>query len=119
MSVSTIFTRRFRGVRIINLWGAGLLLVLVLALYLIKTFAGGERADISRAEAQIGDERRQIRLLQAEVAYLEQPERIGALSQQYLGLQATPGKREAPLAELPQIATGAHPEDHKTAEPAQ
>ena len=41
MSIAALFTRRVRGVRLVNLWGAGLLLVLVLSLYLVKTFAGG------------------------------------------------------------------------------
>ncbi len=105
-----ILNRRIRGVRLVNLWGVGLLLVLVVGLYLMKTFAGGERADIDRAEAQIADEQHKIRLLQAEVAYLEQPERIGRLSQQYLGLQPTPGKHEAKVGDLQQIS-------HSAAEP--
>ena len=96
--------RRYRGIRVINLWGAGLLLVLVVGLYLAKTFAGGERADIAQTEASIADEQRRIRLLQAEVSYLEQPERISRLSEQYLGLQPASGKRETAPANLGQLA---------------
>ena len=104
MSLASLFKRRVRGVRLVNLWGCGLLLVLVIGLYLVKTFASGERADIARTEDQIADEHRRIRLLNAEVAYLEQPGRIQRLSQGYLNLQPTSGKREAPVGELPQIA---------------
>ena len=104
MRISALFTRRVRGVRLVNLWGAGLLLVLVVGLYLIKTFAGGERADIARTELQIADEQRRIRLLQAEVAYLEQPNRIEHLSEQYLGLQPESGKQEIRADNLERIA---------------
>ncbi len=106
MSLSTLFSRRVRGVRLVNVWGAGLLLVLVIGLYLIKTFAGGERADIARTEMQIADEQKRIRLLQAEVAYLEQPGRIQRLSEQYLGLQPESGKQEAQVVNLDTIARG-------------
>ena len=99
-----LFTRRVRGVRLVNLWGAGLLLVLVIGLYLVKTFAGGERADIAQTEFQIADEQHKIRLLHAELAYLEQPARIERLSEQYLGLAPASGKHETSLAELGQIA---------------
>ena len=104
MRLSALFTRRVRGVRLVNLAGAGLLLVLVVGLYLIKTFAGGERADIARTELQIADEQRRIRLLQAEVAYLEQPNRIEHLSEQYLGLQPESGKQEIAAGNLERIA---------------
>jgi cell division protein FtsL len=104
MRISALFTRRVRGVRLVNLWGAGLLLVLVIGLYLIKTFAGGERADIARTELQIADEQRRIRLLQAEVAFLEQPSRIEHLSEQYLGLQPETGKQDVQEGNLERIA---------------
>ena len=107
MSLAALFGRRVRGVRVVNLWGCGVLLVLVVGLYLFKTLAGGERADIARDEAQIADEQQRIRLLNAEVAYLEQPQRIGRLSEGYLKLQPTSVKHEAPVSRLPQIARGA------------
>ena len=106
MSLAALFKRRVRGVRVVNLWGCGLLLVLVVSLYLLKTFAGGERADIARTEDQIADEHRRIRLLNAEVAYLEQPMRIKRLSETYLNLQPISGRREAPVDALPQLAQG-------------
>ena len=105
MSLGAIFSRRVRGVRVINLWGGGLLLVLVIGLYLLKSLGGGERADIAHAEDQIADEQNRIRLLNAEVAYLEQPTRIARLSEDYLKLQPLSGAHEAPVtrdADLPQ-----------------
>ncbi len=101
MSMASLFQRRVRGVRLLNVIGSALLLVLVVGLYLLKTSAGGERTDIAGTEQQIVEEHTRIRLLQAEVAYLEQPARIERLSQQYLGLEPTPGKREADPDTLP------------------
>jgi len=104
MILSGLFTRRVRGVRLVNLWGLGLLLVLVIGLYLVKTFAGGERADIASTEEQIADEQHRIRLLHAELAYLEQPVRIERLSEQYLGFQPISGRQETTVADLGLIA---------------
>jgi len=102
--ISNIFTHRVRGVRVINLWGAGVLLVLVLALYLVKTFGGAERSDIASTEAQIAEEQRSIALLKAEVAFLERPERIQRLAEQGLNAQPIPGRHDATVGELPRIA---------------
>ncbi len=114
--IQGFFNRRYRGIRVINLWGAGLLLVLVVGLYLMKTFAGGERADIDRTEIQIADEQHRIRMLQAEVAFLEQPERISRLSQQYLGLAPTTAKHEVKASDIPAVARGGDkPAAEKTA----
>jgi len=104
MNFGGIFSRRVRGVRVINLWGGGLLLVLVIGLYLLKSLGGGERADIARAEDQIADEQNRIRLLNAEVAYLEQPTRLARLSEDFLKLQPMSGAREAPVTSLQDIA---------------
>jgi hypothetical protein len=103
-------------VRVINLWGGGLLLVLVIGLYLLKSLGGGERADIARAEDQIADEQNRIRLLNAEVAYLEQPTRLAKLSEDFLKLQPMSGAHEAPVTSLQDIAQRHGPTE--TAAPA-
>ena len=109
MNVLALFQRRVRGIRVVNLAGALLLLVLVVSLYLIKTFAGGERADILGAETQIADEQSRIRLLRAEVAYLEQPQRLERMAAP-LKLEPASGKRELAPNDLGQIAkTGGAP----------
>ena len=104
MSVSGFFTHRVRGVRMVNLWGMGVLLVLVIALYLVKTFGGAERADIASTESQIVGEQRRIALLKAEVAFLERPERIGRLAEQGFNAQPIAGRHDASVGELPDIA---------------
>jgi hypothetical protein len=102
--LSGLFTRRVRGVRLLNLWLGGVALILVIGLYLVKTFAGGERADIAQTEIQIADEQHKIRLLHAELAYLEQPSRIERLSEQYLGMAPASGKHETTVADLDKVA---------------
>jgi cell division protein FtsL len=104
MKLSGLFDQRVRGFRIVEVGGLGVLLILVLAVYLSKAGAGGERADIDHVQQQIFDEQARIRLLQAEVANLEQPERLEALSGQYLGLQPVSAKHEVQPDALPDLA---------------
>ena len=104
MRIAGLFDQRVRGFRIVELSGLGVLLVLVLAVYLSKAGAGGERADIDDVQQKIVKEQLRIKLLQAEVANLEQPERLKTLSAQYLGLQWVPAKHEVPADALPDIA---------------
>jgi hypothetical protein len=108
MRLTGLFDQRVRGFRIVEIGGLGVLLVLVLAVYLSKAGAGGERADIDSVQVKILDEQTRIRLLQAEVANLEQPERLEALSSQYLGLQPVPAKHEVQADALPDLALIQH-----------
>lgn len=104
MRLSGLFDQRVRGFRVVELGGMSVLMVLVLGVYLSKAGAGGERADIEHVQQQILDEQARIRLLQAEVANLEQPERLEALSGQYLGLQPIPARHEVQAESLPDLA---------------
>jgi hypothetical protein len=77
---------------------------MALGVYLAKASAGRERARIANIDRQIAEEQQKMKLLRAEVAHLEQPERLGALSQAHLGLQPADGLREALPETLPEIA---------------
>ncbi len=101
--------RRVRGVRIVDLAGGVLLCGLILVVYLAKTGAGGTAADIDHVQQQIDQEHSQIRLLQAEVASEEQPERMADLSDQVLHLQPIAPKHEIPSEALADIAHVAPP----------
>ena len=101
-----VFTRRWRGFRIIELTGLAVLLVLMLVVYLAKTFGGTERSEIAHVERQISQERTRVRLLRAEVAHLEQPERLERLSREYLGMEPIGAKHEVPVHALDEIAAG-------------
>jgi hypothetical protein len=90
----SLLDRRVRGFRLVDLMAFALLVVLVLGVYLAKTMAGRERAEIASTQRQINEEKARIRLLQAEVAHLEEPGRLERLSQAYLGLAPTPIKHD-------------------------
>ena len=98
------FDRRVRGFRIVELGAMAVLVVLVLVVYLAKDGAGDKRADIDRVQQDIVAEQDQIRLLKAEVAHQEQPERLEALAGQYLGLQPIAAKHEVEANELADVA---------------
>jgi hypothetical protein len=87
VSVSSLFNRRIRGFRVVEVVGLCLLLTEVTGVYLAKTFAGRERTEISRMESEIESEKVRKRLLEAEVAYLERPRQI---EQMAIGLGLAP-----------------------------
>jgi len=95
---------RFRGFRIIELFAFVCVVALAFGVYLAKTSAGRERSKIAVIERQIAEENRKLKLLRAEVAHLEQPERLEQLSTQHLGLQPVDGAKEALPETLPDIA---------------
>lgn len=116
----SLLGRRIRGFRLVDLVALGVLMLLILGVYLAKTIAGRERAEIASAERQIAAEKARIRLLQAEVTHLEQPARIEHLSETYLGLGPVSIKHEAspdvlgdialhPVAPSPKAAPAAEP----------
>jgi len=108
VSVSGLFNRRVRGFRIVEVVGLGVLLTLVTGVYLAKTVAGRERNEIARIEREIEDEQARKRLLEAEVAHLEQPRRIEALALA-MGLQSVPAARETTEDALIDVARNRAP----------
>ena len=98
--------RSLRGFRLVEFSALMVLLVMVLGVYLAKAAAGRERGDITAVQSQIQDEQRRLRLLQAEVAHLEEPQRLERLAAM-AGLAPTSAKRESSTEELGQIARAA------------
>ena len=64
----SLLTRKIRGFRLVDVVALGVLVAVILSVYLAKTMAGRERAEIASVEKQIDAEKARIRLLQAEVA---------------------------------------------------
>jgi len=118
MSVLGVFDQRFRGFRVIEIGGVGVLLALILLVYLAKTIAGSESAEIDHVQQQIGDQRARVTLLRAEVASLEQPERLETLSNHYLGLQPVDAKHDIDAQALATIAGAAAPKPQAPAQGA-
>lgn len=104
MTPARLFNLRFRGFRVVDIGSLAVLATLVLGVYGFKAVAGREGAKIADIEQQISEEQRQTRLLKAELAHLEQPQRIVRLSTDYLGLAPISAKRESPPEGLTQIA---------------
>jgi len=100
----SLINRRIRGFRLIDIVAMGLLASIILGVYLAKTVAGRERAEIAKVSRLIDMEKGRIRLLHAEVAFLEQPSRIERLSAAYLGLAPVSAKREATPDDLGKLA---------------
>jgi len=99
----SVIGRSLRGLRLVEAFALLMLLMMVLGNYLAKASAGRERGDITTVESQISDEQRRLRLLDAEVAHLEQPERMERLSAA-AGLGPTGATHEGTLDQLPEIA---------------
>jgi len=108
VSLADLFNRRVRGFRVVEVVGLCVLLTLVTGVYLAKTVAGKERNEIARIEREIEDEKARKRLLEAEVAHLEQPRRIEGLALA-MGLVAIPADRETTEDALVDVARNMSP----------
>jgi hypothetical protein len=73
-------------------------------LYGLKTVADGKREALDSLEARIAEDRRAIRMLEADIAYFSQPQRLEAAAQD-LGLAAPEAARIVTVADLDQIAS--------------
>lgn len=79
-TLSRLYSWKVRGVRWVEIIGVILVAAMVFSVYLAKAAAARESARISDLERQISDNGQRVRLLRAEVARLEQPGRLEALS---------------------------------------
>jgi hypothetical protein len=102
--ISTLFNRRVRGFRVMEIIAGAFLVALVLSVYLTKAAAGREAAAIASVDRDIAEQERQVRLLKASLAQLEQPERLESLSTRYLSLAPVAPKRETAPAALAEVA---------------
>ncbi|HEY2049427.1 MAG TPA: cell division protein [Caulobacteraceae bacterium] len=109
MNPFAFLTRRVRGFRVIDIAAVTLIMTIALGSYAFKTFAGVEDADANGVESQILQEQKRIRLLQAEIARLEDPRRIESLSNQYLGMASIDPSHEISADALPRIAANPLP----------
>ena len=107
--MSSVFSRRIRGFRLLDLVFLGVLVAVIVGVYLAKTLAGRERAEIAKVERLIKVEKQRIRLLEAEVAHLEQPGRVERLAVVYLGLEPVNETREATPDQLMDVARAGPP----------
>lgn len=105
----SLLDHRTRGFRTINVVFCAMFAATAVTVLLAKAYAGREVRDIARTERSIGEENKRIRLLKAEVAHLEQPERLQRLSKALLGMGPLAATREGDINSLPAIAAGYAP----------
>jgi len=74
------------------------------ALYVAKTEAKNSQERLEDIQSQLVEERRQINVLNVEIAHLEDPERLRLLARRYLGFEPLDTSREVALSDLPLLA---------------
>ncbi|HYC75650.1 cell division protein FtsL [Brevundimonas sp.] len=102
-TLKRVFDWKVRGVRWIEIIGLVLVAAMIFSVYLAKAAAASESARIANLERQITQNGQRVRLLRAEVARLEQPGRLEALSRG-AGLGPVDVHRQATVASLPELA---------------
>ena len=98
-----VFDWKVRGVRWVEIIGLMLVAAMIFSVYLAKAAAASESARIASLERQITQNGQRVRLLRAEVARLEQPGRLEALSRD-AGLGPVDVLRQATEANLSDLA---------------
>ncbi len=98
-----LFDWKIRGVRWVEIIGFVLVAARIFSVYVAKAAAAREGGRISDIERQIAENSQRVRLLRAEVASLEQPARLEALSRQ-AGLGPVDVRRQAEEGSLTKLA---------------
>jgi cell division protein FtsL len=73
---------------------------LTVTLYYVKTNAQSSKRQLVKLERQISTEDAAVRVLKAEIAYLENPARLNELSQTQLGLEPIKAERVITQADI-------------------
>lgn len=98
-----LFDWKIRGIRWVEIIGVVLVAAMIFSVYVAKAAAAREGGRISDIERQIAENGQRVRLLRAEVASLEQPARLEALSRQ-AGLGPVDVRRQADEGSLNSLA---------------
>jgi cell division protein FtsL len=80
------------------------LVAFAVALYWAKAEAQSAREQVVSLENQVDKERRAVRTLEAEVAWMERPDRLEATARQKMGLVPMTAQNTSSLQDLDQIA---------------
>lgn len=101
-ALERLFAWKIRGIRWVEIIGVLMVGAMIFSVYLAKAAAARESARIAELERRIGEDGRRVRLLRAQVAHLEQPARLEALSRD-VGLGPVDMKRQASEERLDQL----------------
>lgn len=117
-TLNRLYSWKIRGVRWVEIIGVMLVAAMVFSVYLAKAAAARESARITDLERQITDNGQRVRLLRAEVARLEQPGRLEALSRG-AGLGPVDVHRQATEESLPTLVAVPAPPPAPVAAPVE
>jgi hypothetical protein len=78
---------------------------LLAALYVAKTGAAGDRAELADLQAELARERGRISSLSLEIEHQEKDENLRRLARLYLGFEPVRGDQEIAFTELPRFDT--------------
>lgn len=101
-ALERLFAWKIRGIRWVEIIGVLMVGAMIFSVYLAKAAAARESARIAELERRISEDGRRVRLLRAQVAHLEQPARLEALSRD-VGLGPVDMKRQASEERLDQL----------------
>ena len=96
--VRRLFDWKVRGVRWVEIFGLLCVAAMLLSVYLTKASAARETSRIAQLEREIDQSSLRVRMLRAEVARLESPARLEALSRQAGLAPIGEDSPEAPVA---------------------
>ena len=102
-ALQRLYDWKVRGIRWVEIIGVLLVGAMIFSVYLAKAAAARESARIADLERQITENGQRVRLLRAEVARLERPNRLEILSRG-AGLGPVDVRRQATEAALPTLA---------------
>lgn len=111
-ALKRLFDWKVRGIRWVEIFGILCVAAMLLSVYLTKAAAARQTTRIAELEREIDQSSMRVRMLRAEVARLESPARLEALSRQ-AGLApigqppAAEAPAAAPVAEASASAPGA------------
>ena len=103
-----LFDWKLRGVRVVEIFGAVIASALIFSVYVTKAAADRENRQIAALEAEIADDAERVRLLRAEIARLERPDRLESLSRQ-AGLQPVNVEQRASVGQIETLAPADEP----------
>jgi hypothetical protein len=85
-------------------------------LYMVKYKVQTVKVQVTAAQKQLVEDRKNLRVLEAEWTYLNRPERLEALSQKYLDVKPIHGQQLAEYSSIPYAssATSVAKQDHTT-----
>lgn len=92
--------RARRPLRALEIAAFVCLAALILWVYVAKAAGADERSAIRSLQGDIAEERAQIRLLRAEAAHLERPDRLEALAREHLHMEPADPQRETTIEAL-------------------